>query len=75
MVALEQRARVHTSPQACTQHLDSEPTAPALQGLEGRAKVHAQVTRGGMYCEHADVLEGTPAAFSGRVLRMRQLAD
>jgi hypothetical protein len=46
-----------------------------LQGLEGQVQLHAQITRGGIYCEHANVLEGTPAAFSGRVLRTRELSD
>lgn len=46
-----------------------------MQGLEGYVKVHAQITRGGLYCEHANVLRGTPVSFSDRVRRMRELAD
>jgi hypothetical protein len=42
--------------------------------LEGRVPLHAQITRGGIYCEHANVLEGTPSSFSSRVARMRQLS-
>jgi hypothetical protein len=59
-------------------HINSQLHMPCccacLQGLEGRLPMHSQITRGGIYCEHANVLEGTPSSFSARVNRMRQLS-
>eukprot|EP00198_Chlamydomonas_reinhardtii_P005936 XP_001695272.1 glycosyl transferase, group 1 [Chlamydomonas reinhardtii] len=48
--------------------------ANLVQHMEGRLRLRAQVQRGSPWCEHADVLQGTPRAFADRVGRLRQLS-
>ncbi|EFJ51686.1 hypothetical protein VOLCADRAFT_87378 [Volvox carteri f. nagariensis] len=45
-----------------------------MQHLEGQLQLRAQIQRGWPFCEHPDVLEGMPLAFTQRLYRLRRLS-
>ncbi|GLI66339.1 hypothetical protein VaNZ11_010076 [Volvox africanus] len=46
-----------------------------VQHLEGKLRFRAQMQRGWPFCEHPDVLQDMPRAFSERVYRLRRLSS
>ncbi|GLI66344.1 hypothetical protein VaNZ11_010122 [Volvox africanus] len=46
-----------------------------VQHLEGKLRLRAQMQRGWPFCEHPDVLQDMPRAFSERVYRLRRLSS
>ncbi|EFJ51695.1 hypothetical protein VOLCADRAFT_87398 [Volvox carteri f. nagariensis] len=45
-----------------------------MQHLEGQLQLRAQIQRGWPFCEHPDVLQGMPLAFTQRLYRLRRLS-